>query len=176
MIVEFWNAQKALWSLVYWLTFGFVTPTAPVPSLASPEAVGAYVLRLPYTGDPVSGVVDFSNAPEVLAGGIEYGTAHRLAIDCDDVAVLAYACLKKLPGCTPYLYTLDDASGRFGHHVITAYVWAREGGAVERGAIDTNGWRRLPAITSDVVLPEWSRIYASRGYRYNRIAHTLYPF
>ncbi|MEK9723943.1 MAG: hypothetical protein VW405_10750 [Rhodospirillaceae bacterium] len=177
MLVEFWNVHKALWSLVYWLTFGTVTPTAPVPTLATPEEVGVYVLRLGYTGDPLAGVIDFTHAPEVLAGGIEYGTAGRLAVDCDDVAVLAYACLKRIKGVSPQLVTLRDESGRFGHHVICVYHRVGQPyGELQRGAIDTNGWRELPDATPETLCRVWSDLYASRGYRYVDAVHTPFPF
>ena len=177
MIIAFWNLHKALWSLVYWLTFGTVQATAPVPTLASPEEVGAYVGRLGYTGDPLSGVVDFTHAPEVLAGAIEHGTTGLLALDCDDHAVLAYACLKKLPGVSPQLVTLRDGSGRFGHHVICVYHRIGQPyGELRRGAIDTNGHRELPAATPEALCETWTAIYASRGYRYVSAIPTPYPF
>lgn len=177
MIIDFWNLNKALWSLLIFLTFGAVMPQAPVPTLATPQDVASYVLRLPYTGDPVAGVIDFSNAPTVLAGAIETGAAGRLAIDCDDFAVLAYACLKQIKGCHPQLVTLKDASGKFGHHVICVYFQVRQPlGELARGAIDTSGWRALPDATPATLCRVWTELYATRGYHYTEAHPTVYPF
>ena len=176
-MIEFWNLNKALWSLFYWMTFGLVTPQAPVPKFDTPLMVSAYVLRLPYTGDPGRGVVDFSNAPTVLAGALETGTAGRLAIDCDDFAVLAYACLKQMPGYQPQLVTLRDDSGGWGHHVICVYHRVVQPyGELERGAIDTSGWRSLPDATPATLCRVWTELYAARGYRYTAAIPTPYPF
>ena len=176
IVVDFWNLQKGLWSLLIFLTFGLVTPHAEPLALATPAAVGAYVCtNLPYMGDPWKGLVDFNHAPSVLQGAIETNTARRLAIDCDDFGVLAYAMLAKIPGCKPYLYTLIDQGG-VGCHVITLYDWNKPRGGVEHGAIDTSGWRELATLTPAVVLPTWTALYARVGYRYVGMSLTRYPF
>ena len=173
MIVEFWNLQKMLWSLTHFLTFGMVQPYAPVPTFASPAAAAAYLgERFVYTGDPLMGVIDFTVNPTRLQAAMEDGpeAVKRLALDCDDVAAWAFVALRQM-GATPTIYTLKDSSGKFGHHVVTAYVWRGE-----QGVIDTNGHQVLRDVAPATLCYVFTDTYRRRGYQYTEAVVTACPF
>lgn len=172
-MIEAWLAYKTLWSIVLFLTFGMVQPYAPVPTFDSPELAAAYLAeRFIYTGDPLKGAVDFTVSPGTLQGAMQMGPDHvkRLPLDCDDVGAWAFVAVRNMGG-TPTLYTLEDGSGRFGHHVVCAYTWRGQ-----MGAIDTNGHRLLPDTAPATVCAEFTRVYAARGYRYVAAVATPCPF
>ncbi len=173
MLIPIFNHLKGLWSRANdWIKRG--EPRAPVPSLDSPQAVADYIgARFVYTGDPLAGAADFWLHPERLHAAMLQGpdAVRRLSVDCDDLASLAYLMLSKVPGCRPTLYTLEDSSGKWGHHVVCAYDWF---GAA--GVIDTNGHRRLVALTQEQLCVTFTAIYKSRGYIYTGASPTPFPF
>lgn len=170
MLIDLYSAAKSSWSrLNDWIKGG--EPRRPVPTFASPEELGAWMqANVPYTGDPGGGALDFYLHPERLMAAIENGTAKNLNVDCDDWATFAF-CTLRLMGARPLLFTLRDDSGKFGHHVVVGY-----GSPEGFGAIDTNGHRKLPNLTSKTLCDEWDRIYASWGFRYGEAVPTVYPF
>jgi len=172
-VIPIFNHFKSLWSRANdWIKRG--EPRAPVPTLISPQAVAEYIgARFIYTGDPLNGGADFYLHPERLHYAMLQGPefVKRLAVDCDDLASLAYLMLSKVHGCRPTLYTLEDSSGRWGHHVVCAYEWY---GAA--GVIDTNGHRRLLSLTPEQLCSMFTGIYMSRGYNYTAALPTPYPF
>lgn len=173
MILSIFNAAKNTWSRINdWIKRG--EPRAPVPTLESPQAVADYIgARFVYTGDPLNGAADFVLHPERLHAAMLAGpdAVRRLSVDCDDLASLAYLMLSRIPGCRPQLYTLWDDSGKFGHHVVCGYTW--NGGA---GVIDTNGHRRLVALTPEQLCVTFTAIYQPRGYVYTGAEPQDYPF
>lgn len=172
-MIAFWNLHKMLWSLVLFLTFGMVQPQAPVPTFESPAAANAYLqAHCVYTGDPVGGAIDFVNAPTRLQAAMEQGpdAVKAMAVDCDDYGAWSFVALRNL-GATPTLYTLKDASGKFGHHVVCAYTWKGE-----QGVIDTNGHHILPDTTPATLCATFTDVYRLRGYRYTEAVVTACPF
>lgn len=173
MILNIFNAAKNTWSRVNdWIKRG--EPRAPIPTFASPAEAAAYLQKHgAYTGDPLNGAADFVLRPERLQAAMEAGPAAlaRLSIDCDDWAAWAFAALRLIPGCQPQLYTLWDGSGKFGHHVVCGYTW--HGGA---GVIDTNGHRRLVALSQEQLCVTFTSIYKSVGYVYTSAEPQDYPF
>ena len=172
-MIELFNHFKSLWSRANdWIKRG--EPRAPVPTLTTPQAVADYIGRsFVYTGDPLGGAADFYLHPERLHYAMIQGPEYvkRLAVDCDDLASLAYLMLSKVSGCTPALYTLEDGSGNWGHHVVCVYDWY---GAT--GVIDTNGHRRILNLTPERLCATFTDIYRSRGYKYVAALPTPYPF
>lgn len=173
MILSIFNQAKAAWSrLNDWIKRG--EKRAPIPRLASPAEVGAYLqAHGAYTGDPLGGAADFVLHPERLQAAMNDGPAAlaRISIDCDDWAAYACAALRLIPGCYPQLYTLWDDSGRFGHHVVCGYTW---NGAA--GVIDTNGHRRLKALNQEQLCVTLTEIYKRLGYIYTGAVPHDYPF
>lgn len=173
MLLSIFNAAKNTWSRVNdWLMGG--APRRPIQVFASPAEAAAYLQQHgAYTGDPLGGVADFVLSPDRLQAAMEAGpeALSRLSIDCDDWSAWAFAALRQIPDCKPQLYTLWDDSGRFGHHVVCGYTW--RGGA---GVIDTNGHRRLVALTPEQLCVTFTSIYTSRGYHYTAARPHDYPF
>lgn len=174
MIIQTWNALKGIWSFFAFAASPQLVTRAKLPAFDSPSAVADHLRRhFIYTGDPISGVVDFYTHPEVMEYHFRQGreSTKGLALDCDDLACYAWAALRTIPDCNPILYTLQDGSGRMGHHVVCGYVWKGE-----RGVIDTNGIRRLPNLNPDTLCATFTQVYASVGYRYTAAVPTAYPF
>lgn len=177
-MIDFWNLHKMLWSVVLFLTFGMLQPYALVPTFETPAQAAAYLApRFIYTGDPLRGAVDFTVNPGTLQGAMEQGpdAVKRLSLDCDDVGAWAFVAIRNMGG-VPTLYTLKDGSGKFGHHVVTAYAWKRPTGELEQGAIDTNGHRVLPDVSPAALCAEFTRVYARLGYRYTDALPTACPW
>lgn len=176
MLIPIYNAAKAAWSRVNdWFKRG--EKRAPVPALASPADVAAHIAeRFIYTGDTLAdGKIqgDFWLHPERLYAAMLDGpeAVKKLMVDCDDLASLAFLMLSRIPGCRPQLYTLEDSSGKWGHHVVCGYDW---NGAA--GVIDTNGHRRLVALTPEQLCVTFTAIYKPLGYTYVAAVPTDYPF
>lgn len=174
MIIPLFNAAKSAWSRFNdWIKRG--EKRAPVPALTSPQAVADYIgHRFIYTGDPLGGAADFWLHPERLHAAMLEGpeAVRRLSVDCDDLASLAYLMLSKVPECHPTLYTLEDTSGKWGHHVVCAYTWRGD----VHGVIDTNGLTRLLSPSPQHLCTVFTAIYRSRGYEYTSAVPTPYPF
>lgn len=174
MIIPIWNAFKGLWSFIGWAASPGLVTRSRLPRFESPNAVADYLRRyFIYTGDPISGVVDFFTHPEVMQYHFERGpnATRTLALDCDDLACYAWLALRGIPDCNPILYTLQDDSGKMGHHVVCGYVYKGS-----RGVIDTNGIRPLPDLNSGTLCATFTQVYASQGYRYTAAVPTAYPF
>lgn len=174
MLIPIFNACKSAWSRVNdWIKRG--SPRVPVPPLTTPQAVADYIgARFIYTGDPLGGAADFYLHPERLHAAMLEGPAavKRLSVDCDDLASLAYLMLSKVPDCSPQLYTLEDSSGKWGHHVVCAYTWRGD----VHGVLDTNGIARLLSPGPDELCRHFTGIYRSLGYTYTAAVPTRYPF
>ena len=169
MIIPFFNSLKSLWSRVNDQVMRGAG-RRPVPALASPEAVGAYLMTHGrYTGDLAGGALDNWTHPERFQCAMETGD-WRLPIDCDDFSAWAYVALLKVPGCEPQIMTLLDA-GVVGSHVVCVY---RQG--EHFGVIDTNGHRSLPSRDATTLCQTFTALYASRGYRYVSATPTPFPF
>jgi len=176
MIEKLWNALKGAWSRTNDY-FMWAQPRAPVPVFGTPAEAGAYLYtRAKYTGDPGRGAVDFYLHPERLQAAIlNPALWSRTSADCDDFATWAYASLRQMRDVTPYIMTLMDGSGRFGHHVICVYKQGGPTGMVY-GAIDTSGWQPLTNLSEAYICNRWTEMYASLGFKYTRATVTEYPF
>lgn len=174
MLIPIFNAAKALWSRVNdWIKRG--EPRAPVPHFQNPTDVAAYLsTHGAYTGDPLGGAADFYLHPERLHAAMLEGpeAVKRLSVDCDDLASLAFLMLSKVPECSPQLYTLEDTSGNWGHHVVCAYTWKGD----VYGVIDTNGHARMLSAKPEALCVHFTGIYKRLGYVYGAAVPTPYPF
>jgi hypothetical protein len=173
MLIPIFNHLKGLWSRAAdWIKRA--EPRTPIPKFKTPTDVAAYIqAHGAYTGDPLNGAADFFLHPERLQAAMEAGpeAVARLPIDCDDWAAWSFAALRRIAGCKPVLYTLEDGSGKWGHHVVCGYTW--RGGA---GVIDTNGQRRLVTLSEEQLCATFTELYKPRGYTYVAANPTPYPF
>jgi hypothetical protein len=158
------RASSRFWD---WLSGG---PRRPIPTFETPQAAWDYLAaRYTYTGDPLNGALDFYVHPEKFQWGLETGVAHKLSVDCDDVAAWAYVALRQM-GADPHLAAIYD-EGLRGAHCICLYVHK---GRV--GAIDTNGHVLLPNLRDETLMHHWTNVYRDRGYVYRTVVTLSFPF
>lgn len=174
MIISFFNVLKTAWSRVNDAIMRG-SNRVPLPCFNSPAEASAYLMaHAVYTGDPLGGAADFFLHPERLQAAMQQGESYvrRLSVDCDDWGSWAYAALALIPDCHPQLYTLEDSSGQWGHHVVCAYTWRGD----QHGVIDTNGHARLLDRTQEQLCRRFTGVYKSRGYIFTAAVATPYPF
>jgi hypothetical protein len=158
------RAASRLWD---WLSGG---PQRPVPHFENPQAAWDYLsARYTYTGDPLNGALDFYVHPEKFQWALEENLAHKLPVDCDDVAAWAYLALKNI-GANPHLIAIYD-EGLRGAHCICVYMLNGR-----CGAIDTNGHTLLPDLHDQTLCQHWSNVYRDRGYVYTTVVPLSFPF
>lgn len=145
--------------------------TLDLPRFAKPEDAAVYwhTHGAPYTGDPLWGALDFYVHPTRYQAILEGRPGSAAPVDCDDLAVWSFACLRQTEGLTPRVVTLVDA-GITKSHVICV----GKGHGPQYWAIDTNGFRFLHNWSAPTLLEEWGLIYPDTAYV--AAVDTPYPF
>lgn len=172
-MIQLWNSLKTTWSRFNdWLMWA--QPRAPLPEFLSVDEFAQYLFaRFTYRADPLNGAADFFTHPERFQWALlNPDKSSGVARDCDDLATYAFACLKKIHGVSPSIYTLYDNSGKFGHHVVCTFT--APGGV--RGVIDTNGLKYLTDTSTRALCRHFTSVYASLGYTFTEAVYTEYPF
>jgi len=176
---------------------GFSKRPLPVLGSASPqglpsksliEAINTHCGHLPYKIDPLYGLSDYYNAPEVSQYKLE-SKDESIHFDCDDLAVLAVG-LARLAGVSfQHAYVLNliinpwnQFTQAWANHVIAGFDFIDGDGKPWTAIIDTNsaGRRAKPYWyqgTLDDVRPEIIGMF-SRIYRvnYKWLLEVPYPF
>jgi hypothetical protein len=167
-VADLW--KQGFSAVVDW-TFMATLPRRPIGPFTTPLAAWQYLeARYTYTGDPWNGRIDLVLNPYKLQGLLEKGKefAKRLPVDCDDVAAWAFKALQTIPGCKAKMFAIYDPFPSPMAHCICVYELNGK-----YGAIDTNGHRELPDLSSTSIMGEWSRIY---NVTYTVINEVYIPF
>ncbi len=109
-----------------------------LPILANAAQVNDLVQELIYTGDPFTGVGDFTQSAEYLYWCVDQSRRDPRfqwpSVDCDDYAELARGLFRKMPNFVAQRMILLDVSLTKSHVVC----WFRTPD-MKYGTIDTNG-------------------------------------
>lgn len=166
-LVQTYHRAKNAWSEAYALTNQH--ERAPLVRAYNVQEAADYIAKLPYTEDPLGGLVDFYQHPERVAYHVEKGTIIRLRMDCDEI-LLAYAMLLG-GGSNPQLLVLIDGGGikwTNGRPYVWHHVIVRCDQGADVCTIDVGG-RLIHHESEAAILKRFGEFYPAAKYSHMEV-------